>query len=345
MEVVRRALRERRYSRRTEEAYVHWIRRFILFNDRRHPRDLGPDDVRRFLSALAPDVAASTQNQALAALKFVYGRVLDMPLDGLAEIAPARHGRRLPEVLSQREVRLVLEHLPEPYRLCVSLMYGSGLRLMECLALRVKDVDLDRRVITVRGGKEDKDRRTPLADLCRPALVRRLRERRQDHVRDVRHGIGTTGITDALRRKYPNVDRDFGWAYVFPACRTFAGADGRRVRHHLHDTVVQRRVRAAALAVGLTKRVGCHTFRHSFATHLLEAGADIRTIQELLGHTDLRTTMIYTHVLKPGRGWSSQPGGSSEAVNVLRAACQRTSVGPRRPNHAPCALCRCCFAT
>ena len=302
MEIVRRRLREGRYSARTETAYVHWIRRFIVENGRRHPSDLGEAEVAAFLSTLAlkDQVAASTQNQALAALVFLYARVLRRPLARVEGVVPARRPRRLPVVLSQREVRGILRKLEDPLRLCVELMYGSGLRVSECVRLRVKDVDLDRRELVVREGKGAKDRRVPLAASC----VRRLgeqieRERRRSYA-DVRAGVGTTLLTEALLRKFPGADRDWRWQYVFAAARTFRDAGGQLRRHHLHETVVQRAFRAAVDAAGISKRATCHSLRHSFATHLLESGADIRTVQELMGHADVRTTMIYTHVLNRG---------------------------------------------
>ena len=302
MEIVRRRLRERRYSRRTEQAYVEWIRRFIVFNDRRHPADLGEAEVEAFLSNLASErrVAASTQNQALAALTFLYDRVLARPLTRLEGMTPARRSRHVPVVLSESEIRAVLREMSDAPRLCAALMYGSGLRLLECLRLRVKDIDFDRRELTVRGGKGGKDRRTPLAETSIADLRRHLKERQAQFTHDVRAKIGTTEITPALARKYPRIDQDWRWQYVFAARRSFVDSAGRRRRHHLHETVVQRAFRDAVSAAGITKRATCHSLRHSFATHLLEGGADIRTVQELLGHADLRVTMIYTHVLNRG---------------------------------------------
>jgi len=302
LEIVRRTFRERRYSRRTEEAYVHWIKRYIMFNDRRHPRDLAEEDVRRFLSSLAADdqVAASTQNQALAALTFLYTDILDRPLTRIEGATPAKRSRHVPVVLSESEVRAILRHLPEPARLCTMLMYGGGLRLMECMSLRVKDVDIDRRMIVVREGKGQKDRRVPLADACLPTLERVLADRAAGATLDRRARISTTGLTAALIRKYPNVELDWRWQYLFAARRSFVDEGGIRRRHHLHESVVQRAFRDAVAAAGIAKRATCHSLRHSFATHILEAGADIRTVQELLGHRDIRTTMIYTHVLNRG---------------------------------------------
>jgi integron integrase len=302
MEIVRRKLRERRYSRRTEEAYVHWIRRFIRFHGRRHPTELAEEHVRAFLSSLAADegVAASTQNQAMAALVFLYDRVVQRPLRRVDGIVSAHGHTRVPVVLSENEIRSLLRELPEPMRLCAELMYGSGLRVGECVALRVKDLDFDRREITVRAGKGGNDRRTPLSDASREVLGRQLQRVRAQFTADSRDAVRTTGLSDALLRKYPGADRDFIWRYVFSAARTFVDAAGVRRRHHLHETVLQRAVRAAGVSAGIAKRVTCHAFRHSFATHLLEAGSDIRTVQVLLGHRDVRTTMIYTHVLNRG---------------------------------------------
>jgi integron integrase len=302
MEVVRTRLRERRYSPRTEQAYVFWIRRFVQFHGRRHPRELGEHDVRSFLSHLAirDHVAASTQNQALAALTFLYDAVLRRPLARVDGIAPAHRARRVPVVLSQRELRALLGRLRDPAHLCATLMYGSGLRVSECVSLRIKDVDLDRGEIIVRAGKGAKDRRTPLADRCAATLRRWLADRERLHRADQRDRVLVTGLGEALERKYPGAAGEWRWSYVFPASRTFVEPAGVRRRHHLHETVVQRAIKEAAVAAGLSKGVSSHSLRHSFATHLLEAGADIRTVQELLGHTDVRTTMIYTHVLNRG---------------------------------------------
>jgi integron integrase len=302
MEIVRRALRERRYSVRTQEVYEAWIRRYIVFSGRRHPADLDEKDVSAFLSDLAvvKRVSASTQNQALGAIKFLYSAVVRRPLRPISDVAAASIPNRLPIVLSESEVKAIIARLREPDRLIVSLLYGSGLRILECVSLRVKDVDLDRCEITVRQGKGGKDRRAPLA---KSAIVDLKRQLRSSHVvwrADRRRDIRTTGIDGALERKLPNADRDWSWYYVFPATRMFYDASGVLRRHHLHQTQVQRAVREAAAAVKIGKRVTCHAFRHSFATHLLENGADIRTIQELLGHSDVRTTMIYTHVLNRG---------------------------------------------
>lgn len=312
MESVRRRLRERRYSRRTEEAYVHWIRRFIRFHGRRHPKDLGEAEVSAFLSSLAVDqrVAASTQKQALSALVFMYDRVLMRPLATLDQFAPARSSVTVPTVLSPREVRALLRELAAVPQLCAELMYGSGLRVTECVALRVKDVDFDRRAIVVRGGKGEKDRVVPLGEQCAAALRRHLVRMRERFAEDARRGIRTTVLDGALGRKYPSADGDWRWRYVFPSVRTVVDGSGVRRRHHLDATVLQRAVPAAALRAGLTKRVTCHTLRHSFATHLLESGVDIRRVQVVLGHTDVRTTMRYTHVIEWGGSGVRSPADS-----------------------------------
>lgn len=302
MEMVRRAMRERRYSSRTEEAYTAWIRRYVLFSGRRHPADLDVVDVQAFLSDLAvrQRVSASTQNQALAAISFLYAGVLRRPLPPVSGVVPASVPRRLPAVLSASDVRQILAHLRDPARLVVSLLYGSGLRILECVSLRVKDIDIERREITVRGGKGNKDRRAPLADSAVGDVRRALRASHVTWRADERRGVRVTGIEGALAQKLPNADREWPWSYLFPATRTFVDRSRVARRHHLHETQVQRAVKEAATAAKLGKRVTCHAFRHSFATHLLESGADIRTIQELLGHSDVRTTMVYTHVLNRG---------------------------------------------
>jgi integron integrase len=303
MELVRVRLRERRYAARTVKTYVFWIRRYIVHNGRRHPRELGAEAVRSFLSHLATvdHVAASTQNQALAALTFLYDAVLCQPLERIDGIAPARRSRRVPVVLSQKEVRALLGRMRDPSQLCATLMYGGGLRVLECVSLRVKDIDLDRREIIIRGGKGGKDRRTPLAERTIGPLRKWLAARERAHRADRRAHVHVTGLGEPLERKLPNAPLDHSWSYVFPASRTFVDGQGKRRRHHLHESAVQRAIRHAAVAAGLTKRITSHVLRHSFATHLLEAGADIRTIQELLGHTDVRTTMIYTHALNRGK--------------------------------------------
>jgi len=302
MEIVRRKMAERRYSPRTCKAYDHWIRRFIRFHGRRHPNDMREAEVAAFLSDLAvrEQVAASTQNQALAALTFLYTRVVGRPLRVLPELVPARRARRLPVVLSQGEIRSLLARLQEPVRTAAALMYGGGLRLSECMTLRLKDIDLARREIVIRGGKGGKDRKVPLAESAVDDLRRLIDRARQQHGHDRRAGVTVTGIPPALLRKYPGADQQLAWYYAFPAARTCVDSAGNRKRHHLDRSVIQKAFAEAGAASGFTKRATPHALRHSFATHLLEAGADIRTIQELMGHTDLRTTMIYTHVTSRG---------------------------------------------
>ncbi len=296
-------LRTRHYSRRTEEAYVHWIRRFLLFHGRAHPRQLAEGDVNRFLTHLAvqKNVAASTQNQALAALLFLYEQVLKQPLDRIEGVVRGRKPKRLPAVLTRDEVEAVLAHLHGAPRLVCTLLYGSGLRLLEGLQLRVKDLDFCRGEITIRSGKGQKDRMTMLPQVLHQPLQDHLRQVREQHDGDLKAGLGRAPLPDALVRKFPNADREWAWQWVFPASSHYLDRrTGLRHRHHLHESVVQRAVHEAVRRAGIAKHATSHTFRHSFATHLLEDGYDIRTVQELLGHKDVKTTMVYTHVLNRG---------------------------------------------
>lgn len=299
-------LRARHYSLRTERAYVHWVRRFVRFHDGRHPRELREADVNEFLTHLAVEgrVAASTQNQALAALLFLYGVVLGRPLDRLHGVIRANRPKRRPVVLTRDEVRTILDRLDGSYATIGLLLYGAGLRLLESLRLRVKDVDFCRRELTVREGQGDKDRVTTLPEAAIDPLRAQVERVQVIHDRDLARGFGAVELPWALERKLPGAARELGWQYVFPA--TTIGTDPRtgvRRRHHLHESAVSRAISAAVRRTDITKRVTAHAFRHSFATHLIEAGYDIRTVQELLGHSDVRTTMIYTHVLnRGGRG-------------------------------------------
>ena len=308
---MRRALRVRHYSARTEEAYVAWVRRFVRFSGLRHPRELGPSDVTRFLSGLAVDrhVSPSTQNQALSALVFLYRDALEMPVGWLSALVRAKKSPRVPVVLSKAEVRRVLTRAKGrgSATLVIALLYGTGLRLLEALCLRVKDLDFARNEIVVRGGKGDRDRVTMLPERLKGLLLDHLAEVRTQHEGDIASDAGWVELPGSLAVKYPNAGREWAWQWVFPATRTYEDPVTRqRRRHHLHETVVQRVFKEALRATGLTKAASCHTLRHSFATHLLEAGYDIRTVQELLGHRDVSTTMIYTHVLnRGGRGVQS----------------------------------------
>lgn len=300
---VREALRVRHYSRRTEEAYVAWIRRYIFFHGKRHPAELSGPDVTRFLSALAVErhVAASTQNQALSALLFLYRDVLGVELPWLDDIVRAKRPERLPVVLTRDEVRALIQRLDGPPRLMAYLLYGAGLRVMECCRLRVQDVDFGTNQIVVRGGKGDKDRTTMLPAMAKAELVGHLSAVRAQHQQDLAAGSGWVELPTALARKYPQGGRQWVWQWVFPATRIYLDREtGQRRRHHLHETVLQRELKRAVTAAGIAKRASPHTLRHSFATHLLEDGQDIRTVQELLGDRDVSTTMIYTHVLNRG---------------------------------------------
>jgi len=300
---VRTKMRLRHMSRRTEDAYVAWIRRFILFHKKRHPAEMGAPEVVAFLSDLAVRrrVSASTQNQALAALLFLYREILGLELEGLDDTVRAKRPVRLPVVLSRDEVRAVLAELDGVPRLVATFLYGSGLRLLEALRLRIKDIDFDRQQLTIRDPKGRRDRGAPLPRTSLPALELHLTKVRRLYEADRASDIAGPPLPDALARKYPNAALEWPWQWLFPATRLGHDPDThRRFRHHLHETVLQRAVRQAAANAGLTKRITCHTFRHSFATHLLEDGSDIRTVQELLGHREVRTTMIYTHVLQNG---------------------------------------------
>jgi integron integrase len=302
---VREALRTRHYSPLTEKSYVAWIRRFVVFHGKRHPLEMGEREITSFLTALAVRrrVSASTQSQALAALLFLYKEVLGRKLDWIQDVVRAKAPRRLPVVLTRDVVRALLERLSGTPRLMATLLYGTGLRLMECARLRIKDVDFDARQILVRGGKGDKDRVTLLPEAVIEDLRRHIERVRVLHQRDVARGGGWVELPAALSRKYPNAGRDWGWQWVFPATRTYVSREcGERRRHHLHESVLQRAVREVARRAGIIRPASCHTLRHSFATHLLEDGYDIRTVQELLGHKDVSTTMIYTHVLN--RAWA-----------------------------------------
>jgi integron integrase len=324
LDLVRDAIRRKHYSYRTEQSYVHWVRRFIFFHGKRHPREMGGDEVSAFLTHLARDrsVAASTQNQALAALLFLYGEVLGARLPWMQGIERARRPVRVPVVLTRDEVRALLSQLEGTKWLMASLLYGAGLRLRECLKLRVKDVDFGYRQIVVRDGKGAKDRVTMLPAAVMEPLRNHLARVKRRHERDLEEGYGEVSLPFALERKYPRAPREWGWQYVFPSMKLSADpCSGAIRRHHVFDSVLPRAISAAARAAGIAKPVGSHTLRHSFATHLLQGGYDIRTVQELLGHQDVSTTMVYTHVLsKGGRGVASPLDRVEQPLPAYRAA-------------------------
>jgi len=296
---VRHALQTRHYSSRTEQAYVAWIKRFIVFHGKRHPSTMGAWHVREFLSHLAVDrsVSASTQNQALSAIVFLYKEVLNQDIGWIHNVVRAKKPKRLPVVLSRAEVRAVLAKLSGERWVIAALLYGAGLRLKECLELRLKDIDFERGQIIVRGGKGDRDRATVLPKAVVKPLKEHLSEVQRLFEQDREVGDVRATMPKGLERKYPNASREWGWQFVFPSSNVIEDATGRRRRHHVHRSSVQRSVRDAVRRSGVPKQASCHTFRHSFATHLLESGYDIRTVQKLLGHKDVRTTMVYTHVV------------------------------------------------
>jgi integron integrase len=301
LECVRQAIRTRHYSRETEKAYVAWTREFVRFHDMRHPEEMGVDEVRAFLTHLAVHrhVAASTQNQALAALLFLYRHVLDVDLPDIDNVVRAKRPQRVPVVLTPEEAVRVLDRMEGPDHLVAGLMYGSGLRLIEAVRLRVKDIDFAAREITVRHGKGGKDRLTMLPERLAEPLERLLDRVRRVHRRDLDAGFGEVELPGAYGRKNPGAARDWRWQFVFPSHRRARDPEtGTERRFHRSPSSVQKAVRIAVDRAGITKRAGCHTFRHSFATHLLKGGCDIRTVQALLGHSDVRTTMIYVHVLR-----------------------------------------------
>ncbi len=308
LERVSNVLRRQHYARRTEQAYLHWIKRYIYFcktdeGDFHHPADMGAAEVEAFLTHLAvvKNVSASTQNQAFSALLFLYNRVLNQPLQQRITPTMAKKPERLPTVLSKQEAATVVNGMSGMYKLMAQLLYGSGLRLIECVRLRVKDVDFDQRYIAVRSGKGDKDRVTLLPGTVIEQLQTHMEGVRIIHDQDLAEGFGTVQMPDALARKYPNANRAWMWQFIFPASRRYQDPESGEVRrHHIHESALQKAVAKAARHTDINKHVTPHVFRHSFATHLLEAGYDIRTVQELLGHKDVKTTMIYTHVLQKG---------------------------------------------
>jgi integron integrase len=324
LDQVRETLRKKHYSYRTEKTYIYWMRHFILFHGKRHPAEMGPAEISRFLSFLAVErkVSASTQNQALHALLFLYKQVLERDIGLVEGVVRAKPSTRIPVVLTREEVIAVLQRLRGRDWLMASLMYGAGLRVMECQRLRIKDIDFGYRQITVHDGKGQKDRVVPLPDLAIPALRQQIEEVKRIRDADLRDGYGEVSLFYALDRKYPNAGRELGWWYLFPSSQVSRDPhSGRIKRHHMDESVIQRAVKQAVLAAHIHKPASCHTLRHSFATHLLASGQDIRTIQELLGHNDVKTTMIYTHVLgKGGQGVFSPLDslGAGGGISVVR---------------------------
>jgi integron integrase len=309
LDEVRAVCRMRHLSLRTEQAYIAWIKRYIFFHHKRHPREMGEAEIRAFISHLAVKggVAASTQTVALSALLFLYRDVLKQKLPYVSDIERARKPKRLPTVFTKDETKRIFANLEGTHWLIAGLLYGSGLRLMECLRLRVKDIDFTYQQITVRDGKGEKDRVTMLPVKLKETLTRHLQKVKLLHDDDVAAGYGEVFLPYALARKYPNAPKHWGWQYLFPSVhRSFDPRSGKESRHHLSETTIQKAVKDAIRKSHISKHASCHTFRHSFATHLLERGYDIRTVQELLGHKDVKTTMIYTHVLnRGGRGVES----------------------------------------
>jgi integron integrase len=310
---VRQAIRTRHYSYRTEKAYAHWIKRFIFFHNRRHPIEMAEAEIAQFLSSLASDshVSASTQNQALNALLFLYKEVLEKKIGLIQGVIRANRPKRLPVVLTKEEVKRILDCLENTPWLMAVLLYGAGLRLLECCHLRVKDIDFSRNQIVVRAGKGNKDRYTILPAVVVEPLRKHVQAVKRQHEEDLKRGLGRVVLPDALERKYPSAGKEWGWQWVFPATSHYTDRlTGEHRRHHLHETVLQKAFKEARIKAAIFKPAGCHTLRHSFATHLLEDGYDIRTVQELLGHNDVSTTMIYTHVLnRGGRGVQSPVDG------------------------------------
>lgn len=310
LDQVRDVIRKKHYSIRTEQAYVERVKRFVLFHNKRHPKYMGEKEISEYLSHLATEqkVAASTQNQALNAIVFLYKHVLRIELGDFGHIERSKRPERLPTVMAKSEVSRVLAAMSGTYGLMTKLIYGCGLRLMECVRLRIKDIDFERNQVIVRDGKGMKDRVTMLPEQLKPSLLEHLARVKVIHEQDIQKGLGEVYLPFALERKYPNAAKEWGWQYVFPSERISKDhRSGKIRRHHLNESGLQRAVQSAARSAGLSKPVSPHTFRHSFATHLLESGYDIRTVQELLGHKDVSTTMIYTHVINKGGMGAESP--------------------------------------
>ncbi len=303
LDQVKNVIRVKHYSIRTEEAYLGWIKDYIFFHNKKHPLELNEKHISDYLTYLAVErnVAASTQNQAMSAVLFLYKEVLKFDILKLPKSVFARKPEKLPVVFSVDEVKLIFTLIDEKYKLMASLLYGSGLRLMECIRLRIKDVDFKYKQLVVRCGKGNKDRITPLSDKIVPGLIKQMEKVKIIHQQDIKQGFGSVYLPFSLQRKYPNANKELGWQYLFPATKlSIDPRSGIERRHHLDEAVLQRAVKNAIRKTEITKPGSCHTLRHSFATHLLEDGYDIRTVQVLLGHKDVRTTMVYTHVLQRG---------------------------------------------
>jgi integron integrase len=333
LDQFREQIRLKQYSPRTEKTYIHWVRQYILFHNKRHPRELGVPEINQFITHLVVQrkASASTQNQALSAILLLYRNLLRIELDETAlNFVRPKKGKRVPTVLSKAEARAIIANLIGPYKLMVQVMYGSGLRLMECLRLRVKDIDFDNHRLLVFDGKGGDDRVTMLPDSLIGPLRQQLEAVRVIHQKDLDAGFGSVVMPYGLDKKYPAAHKQWIWQYVFPASTVSPDpADGKMRRHHIHETALQRAIRVAVRAAKVDKRVTPHTFRHSFATHLLQNGYDIRTVQELLGHKDVKTTMIYTHVLQRGR-----PAASAEVQPAGRSAFEfRSQTAPEPPLH------------
>lgn len=303
LDQVRDHMRLKNYSPNTIRTYVEWMRRYILFHKKQHPIELGADHVRQFLNFIvqSKNMSPSSQNQALNALVLLYKHILQIDIGPIGDTLRSKRTRRIPDVLTRHEVRSVLDAMESKPQLIASLLYGAGLRLMDGIKLRVKDLDFEKKELIVHCGKGGKDRRSMIPEALITPLQKHLQQVRLLHEQDLADGYGRAPLPNALMRKYPNADREWGWQWVFPASSRYQDRDDKIWRrHHLHESCVQKAVKQAVRRTGIPKKVGCHTFRHSFATHLLEDGYDIRTVQELLGHKDVKTTMIYTHVLNKG---------------------------------------------
>ena len=319
LETMRREIRVRHYSIRTEHTYMDWAYRFIVFHDWKHPKDMGPTEINRFLSYLATDcnVAASTQNQALCAIVFLYKKVLKKDLAQFGEIVRAKKPKRLPVVLTTKEVQAIISRLDGTVKLMTFLMYSTGMRVIEIIRLRIKDIDFERNMISIRDGKGQKDRMAALPNPLFNSLKAQVARVQRLHQKDLKNGYGTVYLPHALEKKYPNANKEFGWQYLFPSRRISTDPrSGRKQRHHVYETVLQKAIKKAVREAGIAKNVNTHAFRHSYATYLLENGTDIRCIQELLGHSSIKTTEIYTHVVDTGPLGVRGPAGAIDVGEI-----------------------------